>query len=83
MSELSDGDLALVEKRAEEGTYLRNEALQLPSLRSLLRADALAGGSLLHGVYAAESADVALAKRNGLKAGESIVTREGFWVGPD
>ena len=83
LSELSDGDLALVEMRTEQGAYPRNEALQLPSLRSLLRADALAGRSLLHGVYAAESADVALAKRHGLKPGESIVTREGFWVGPD
>ena len=83
LSELSDGDLALVETGTEQGSYPRNEALQLPTLRSLLRADALAGNSLLHGVYAAESADVALAKRHGLKPGESIVTREGFWVGPD
>ena len=83
LSQLSDGDLALVELSAEQAAYPRNDALQLPTLRSLLRADALAGSSLLHGVYAAESADVALGKRHVLKAGESIITREGFWVGPD
>ncbi len=37
---------------------------------------------LLAGVYCAESLEEALAKRETLAAGESLVTREGVWVGP-
>lgn len=80
---LADGDVALVEYASVSATDVRNEKLELPTLRSLLRADALAGSSLLYGVFAAESADVALDNRHHLASGQSIITREGFWVGPD
>ncbi len=60
-----------------------NEALELPSLYSLVRSDGMQTGSLLHGVYAAESTQVAMGKRRLLQPGESIITREGFWVGTD
>ena len=83
LSQLAEGDLALVESRATDGTDARNEALALPTVRSLLRDRSLAGSSLLYGVFAAESAEVALSKRHQLAAGQSIITREGFWVGPD
>ena len=83
LSQLTDGDLALVESSAVDGADARNEALALPTVRSLLRADSLAGSSLLFGVFAAESAEVALSKRQHLAPGQSIITREGFWVGAD
>lgn len=83
LSQLTDGDLALVESSAVDSTDARNEALALPTVRSLLRADSLAGSSLLFGVFAAESAEVALSKRQHLAPGQSIITREGFWVGAD
>ena len=83
LSQLAEGDLALVESRATDGADARNEALALPTVRSLLRDRSLAGSSLLYGVFAAESAEVALSKRHQLAAGQSIITREGFWVGPD
>ena len=83
LSQLAEGDLALVESGAVDGEDARNEALALPTVRSLLRAHSLAGSSLLFGVFAAESAEVALNKRQHLASGQSIVTREGFWVGPD
>lgn len=83
LSQLAEGDLALVETRAVDGEDARNEALALPTVRSLLRAHSLAGSSLLYGVFAAESAEVALNKRQHLAPGQSIITREGFWVGPD
>ena len=38
-------------------------------------------GSLLDGVYAAESLDEALAMRTRLAAGESVITRDGVWIG--
>ena len=83
LSQLAEGDLALVESRATDSVDARNEALALPTVRSLLRDRSLAGSSLLYGVFAAESAEVALGKRHQLAPGQSIITREGFWVGPD
>jgi chromosome segregation protein len=83
LSQLAEGDLALVESRATDAVDARNEALALPTVRSLLRDRSLAGSSLLYGVFAAESAEVALSKRQQLALGQSIITREGFWVGPD
>ncbi len=83
LAELPDGDLALVESAGSAGQDAGNAALELPSLNSLVRADALNAVSLLHGVFAAESTSVALARRRYLKSGQSIITREGFWVGPD
>ncbi|MCZ6659244.1 MAG: chromosome segregation protein SMC [Gammaproteobacteria bacterium] len=78
LADFADGHVALVEARIDSS--VRGE---LPSLVSLVRSDDLKLGSILHGVFAAESAAVALATRTGLKPGESIITREGFWVGPD
>ena len=83
LSQLAEGDLALVESRATDAVDARNEALALPTVRSLLRDRSLVGSSLLYGVFAAESAEVALSKRQQLAPGQSIITREGFWVGPD
>ena len=71
-----------MESRATDAVDARNETLALPTVR-LLRDRSLAGSSLLYGVFAAESAEVALSKRNQLAPGQSIITREGFWVGPD
>ncbi len=78
LAEFAGGHVALVEARIDSRVHG-----ELPSLVSLVRSDDLKLGSVLHGVFAAESAAVALATRAGLKPGESIITREGFWVGPD
>ncbi|MCY3837721.1 MAG: chromosome segregation protein SMC [Gammaproteobacteria bacterium] len=40
-------------------------------------------GSLLDGVFAADSIDDALAHRSGLGPGQSIVTKNGIWMGSD
>ncbi len=55
----------------------------LPSLAALVRSQDLKLGALLHGIYAAESVDVAFANRAALRPGESIITRQGVWLGPD
>ena len=55
----------------------------LPSLASLIRSHELHLGSVLQGIYAAESIGVAMANRATLGPGESIITRQGVWVGPD
>ncbi len=92
LAQLPDGDLALVEQNPEHARLLQagvytggsgNTRLELPTLSSLVRSDTMHTGSLLHGVYAAESTQVAMGKRQFLETGESIITREGFWVGVD
>ena len=40
-------------------------------------------GSLLDGVFAADSIDDALSYRSALGPGQSIVTKDGIWLGPD
>jgi len=78
LSNLADGQVALVEGRMDA------EALgELPSLASLAHHDSLKLGALLYGVFAAESNELALAKRNALGPGQSIVTRGGLWLGRD
>jgi chromosome segregation protein len=83
LTHLDDGDLALVEGKSHHASEARNESLGLPTVSSLLRSESLAAGSLLYGVFAAESAEVALEGRRNLREGQSIITREGFWVGID
>ena len=79
---LTQGELTLVSPGSEADVEL-NPSISLPTLQSLLRGDERQTGTLLQGVYAAESVEVALQNRIHLLAGESIVTRQGFWVGPD
>ena len=75
---LTDGHVALVEGRLDAET-----SSELPSLATLVRCPGLKLGSLLHGVFAAESEAAAWAGRPSLKPGESIVTRNGLWLGRD
>jgi len=51
------------------------------SLASLVQGNQAT--SLLAGIHSAENLDAALALRSGLAAGESVVTREGVWLGPN
>ncbi len=83
LADLPEGDLALVELNGQPVSETENAELALPSLHSLVRADAVSAVSLLHGIFAAQSTTVALAKRHQLQAGQSIITREGFWLGSD
>ncbi|MEQ8859348.1 MAG: chromosome segregation protein SMC [Pseudomonadales bacterium] len=75
---LEQGGVTLV-----EGSVDAEYGGDLPSLASLVRSQQLRLGSLLHGVYAAETADVAFAQRRRLAPSESIITRQGVWIGPD
>ena len=75
---LGAGRLALV-----EGELEAERDSELPSLVSLVRRSDFRLDSLLYGVFAAESDAVALQHRTRLNPGESIVTRNGLWVGRD
>ncbi|MGA1373000.1 MAG: chromosome segregation protein SMC, partial [Pseudomonadales bacterium] len=72
------GALNLAEARFEPTTEG-----ELPALAAFVRSRRLRLGSLLHGVFAAESVSVALSHRGALSPGQSIITRAGVWVGPD
>jgi chromosome segregation protein len=52
------------------------------SLAALVRAPATAL-PLLAGVKAATTLEEAMARRRGLRPGESVVTRQGIWIGPN
>ena len=80
LPQLESGRLALVETPAAVPPSAAGEAGGLPLLASFLREDV---GSLLAGVFAAESLDEALARRATLAFGESIVTKDGAWLGVD
>ncbi len=89
---LPEGEVALIEKRRADrhlhepgrgSQWPDQTSITLPELCSLVRADGVDAQSLLHGVYAAESTQHAIAQRHRLAPGESIVTRQGFWVGRD
>ena len=66
-----------------EGRESRSAAGDLPALETLVRTDEGPIGALLAGVFAADSLAVALAHRASLRFNESIITREGVWLGPD
>ncbi len=78
LGRLDQGTVILVEARLE-APYQG----ELPSLASLVQSHDLKLGSILHGIYAAESTDLAFAQRHRLRPYESIITRQGVWVGPD
>ena len=85
LAELADGELALIDKQMPRPAAV-NAQIGLPTLASLVRGESSSDngtGSLLSGVYAADSATTALENRRHLNAGESIITRDGVWIGAD
>lgn len=83
LADLIEGRLTLVQHAAHSTTAYGEDTVGLPPLSSLIRSEALLDSSLMHGVYAAESIDVAMRLRTRLQKGQSIITREGFWLGLD
>lgn len=61
----------------ETSTSDQARTFALPSLGSLAQG----AGSLLDGIFAADDLDAALSARSDLQMGESIVTRDGQWLG--
>ncbi|MEZ5557221.1 MAG: chromosome segregation protein SMC [Pseudomonadales bacterium] len=78
LADTGSAGVTLIEGRLEPTTEG-----DLPTLASLVRSADIALGSVLDGVFAAESAAVAFTERHALRPGQSIITREGVWVGPD
>ncbi|WP_444919427.1 chromosome segregation protein SMC [Microbulbifer sp. CnH-101-G] len=55
---------------------------QLPTLASVVQGPSSLTG-LLAGIYTADTLNEALTQRTGLQPHESIVTRDGLWLGPN
>ena len=75
LGDLSRGRVTLIEGKREA-----EPRLDRPLLAALVRSP-IELGALLHGVYAADSLEAALALRPSLSAGESVITRSGIWLG--
>ena len=78
LDELQGGRVALY-----EGAPLPFQERTLPALASLVRTEEGPIGTLLAGIFAADSLETALAARPDLAPGESVVTRDGVWMGSD
>jgi chromosome segregation protein len=72
---LNQGRVTLVEAKRDV-----EARLDRPLLAALVRSP-IELGALLHGVYAADSLEAALALRASLAPGESVITRSGVWLG--
>ena len=76
LPELTEGGFALIESAAASGATVGDDTL-------LARVRAPADvAPLLAGVRVAESLAAAVASRSRLAHGESLITRDGYWIGP-
>lgn len=87
LDELPDVDrgiITLVEPAARADTEGEADSGAAGPVRLADRVESPLGlGSLLYGVYAADSLIAARAQRRRLDPGESVITREGIWLGQD
>ncbi len=81
LKDLNQGSLALFDVTADAGTALQQGVLTDSLLSKVTSKYSMT--SLLSGIYAVDSLEQALAQRNQLQANESIVTRDGLWLGRD
>jgi len=79
LAELAEGELSLHDISASLEPD-RQGGVDAPYLADKVRADWPLDG-VLSGIHVADDLDTALALRAGLRAGESIVTRDGVWIG--
>ena len=81
LASFDGGYLAVVSTGAVAGTG-EAAAAGAASLRAKVQGAAVLG-SVLSSVYTAETLNEALGRRRHLGAGESVVTRDGIWLGSD
>jgi chromosome segregation protein len=83
LSSFDGGQLAVVTGGQESAVAAAAGGVSdAASLRAKVQGAAVLG-SLLSSVYAADSLAEALRRRPDLRPGESVVTRDGIWIGPD
>ena len=77
VAELAQGELVLLDRNASTGASANKQQ----TLASQVTASWDVAG-LLNGIYIADDLSAALAMRDSLGAGESVVTRDGVWLSP-
>jgi chromosome segregation protein len=82
LASFDGGNLAVVSTGAASTGEAAAAAAGAASLRAKVQGAAVLG-SVLSPVYAAETLNEALGRRRHLAAGESVVTRDGIWLGSD
>ncbi len=82
---LDKSNLTLVENLSEANLHPveQNSNIQLPLLESFIDGVSLSIQPGLNGVFAADELTTAVSLRNQLKLHQSIVTRDGIWLGPN
>ncbi len=81
LAELEQSSLALIETRAAE-TETPSATIDLPLLQQFISGShAAMVADLTRGVFVAEDLATALEKQQQLTAGQSIITRDGIWLG--
>ena len=81
VSTLEQGSLAFVDtKRSDNGTA-RSDLTPLASCLDGESSGNQSAAPLMANIYAVETLNEALEKRDSLKPGESFITRDGLWVG--
>ncbi|WP_263322567.1 chromosome segregation protein SMC [Endozoicomonas sp. Mp262] len=78
LGNLEQGALVLLEQGASGTPFAGQVSGLLPLISKI--SEGLDNPDLLHGIYAADSLEQALARRKQLQPGESIVTRDGIWL---
>ncbi|MGI1677982.1 MAG: chromosome segregation protein SMC [Cellvibrionaceae bacterium] len=78
LNTLEKGELILIDKAIANSSN-RNAA---PTLLSKVTSDYNVAG-LIDGIYAVDDIVAALQLRSNLSAGESVVTKDGIWLGPN
>jgi len=77
LAALSEGNLGIISPAGEETSAVQTEFVRLAD--KIKASFSLAG--LLDGIYIAESLDAAKEIRSQLKGNESVITRDGIWLG--
>ncbi|MCI0590957.1 MAG: chromosome segregation protein SMC [Gammaproteobacteria bacterium] len=79
LNDLAEGSLGLFDPHASEAASYA-EQLDAPRLRDHVKAP-WAMGELLSGIYAVQHLDAALALQPRLRNAESVITKDGIWLG--
>jgi chromosome segregation protein len=77
---LQNSNVSLIEKAAAASQSSAQENLPAGMLLEQV-SSAVELGQFLHGIHCAESLEQALTQRHTLSQGESIITRDGIWLG--
>ena len=81
LGDLESGHVQMVDTSFQSQASESNSAIQAQPLSGKVHS-AQNLSAFINGVFCADSLDEALAQRQHLKVGESLITREGVWVSP-